>query len=120
MLTRIAGLPTGPIGAHSGYGGPAFRARFYQLCGVGEDPDGNTILAPMEDNRIALVDSLGSVIPIAGTGRGSTAGSPSGDGGLAILAQAGCPEDVVTAPDGRVYFSDLQASRIRVLTREPF
>jgi sugar lactone lactonase YvrE len=120
MLTRVAGRPISAIGAHSGYGGPAANARFYQNCGVGLDPDGNVVIAPMTDNRVALVDRLGSVITIAGTGRGSSSGSPSGDGGLALLAQAGCPEDVDVGPDGRIYFSDLQASRIRVLTREPF
>jgi hypothetical protein len=64
----------------------------------------------------ALVDSLGSVITIAGTGDSSFAAA--GDGGLAFAAQAGYPEDVAVGPDGRIYFSDLWVSRIRVLTRE--
>jgi DNA-binding beta-propeller fold protein YncE len=122
-VTRVAGEPIGPLGHHAGYGGPAARARFYQNCGAASDPDGNVFIAPMEDNRIALVDTLGSVIAIAGTGEGAvgtTVGNPAGDGGPGMLAVVGLPEDVAVAPDGRVYFSDLLTGRIRVLTREPF
>jgi hypothetical protein len=118
-LVKVAGLFRGPIGSHSGYGGPARQARFYENCGVSEDPDGNVIIGPMTDNRVALVDRLGSVIGIAGTGEGADGGT-AGDGGLAIFAQAGCPEDVAVAPDGRIFFADLQSNRIRVLTRELF
>jgi hypothetical protein len=78
------------------------------------------IIGPMEDNRIALADALGSVIAIAGTGQGATSGTPAGDGLPALLAQAGCPEDTAVGPDGKIYFTDLQTQRIRVLTREPF
>ena len=122
-ITRVAGEPLGPVGNHAGYGGPAPKARFYENCGAAGDPDGNVVIAPMEDNRIALVDSLGSVIAIAGTGEGAsgpTVGNPAGDGGQGALAVVGTPEDVAVAPDGRVYFSDLLTGRIRVLTREPF
>jgi hypothetical protein len=119
-LRLLAGAQIGPIGVHSGYGGPAARAEFYQNCGIADDPDGNVVIAPMEDNRIALVDTLGSVIAIAGTGDGSTYGMPSGDGGPALAGQAGCPEDVDVGPDGTIYFSDLFTQRIRVLTRTGF
>jgi streptogramin lyase len=119
-LRLLAGAQIGPIGVHSGYGGPAALAEFYQNCGIADDPDGNVFIAPMEDNLIALVDTLGSVISIAGTGDGSTYGMPSGDGGPALLGQAGCPEDVDVGPDGTVYFSDLFTQRIRRLTRAPF
>ena len=118
LLTRVTGLPSGARGAHSGYGGPAARARYYENCGVGADPDGNVIVAPMENNRVALVDSLGSVIGIAGTGEYSS--GSAGDGGPGLLANVGLPEDAVVGPDGRIYVSDLGVSRIRVLTREPF
>ena len=73
----------------------------------------------MTDNRISLVDKLGSVIAIAGTGNGSS-GTPAGDGGPGLLAEAACPEDLAVAPDGRIYYSDLLTNRIRVLTRVPY
>jgi hypothetical protein len=119
-LRLVAGRSGGAVGYHAGYRGPASQVSFYQNCGLAEDPDGNVMIGPMEDNRIALADSLGSVIAIAGTGDGSTFGAASGDGGPALLGQAGCPEDVTIGPDGTVYFTDLQTQRIRVLTREPF
>lgn len=68
---------------------------------------------------MALVDTLGSVIGIAGTGNASDSG-PSGDGGPAALATIGLPEDIVVGLDGKVYVSDLLSGRIRVLTRAPF
>ena len=119
LLTRVAGMPPlSPVGGHSGYGGPAARARFYQNCGVAEDADGNVLIAPMENNRVALVDTLGSVIGIAGTGEASF--GTSGDGGPAMFATIGLPEDIVVGHDGKIYVSDLAVSRIRVLTREPY
>jgi hypothetical protein len=118
-VQHVAGRPLGPVGIHSGYGGPAARARFYENCGVDGDADGNVIVGPMTDNRIALVDKLGSVIAIAGTGNGSF-GPPAGDGGPGLLGEAACPEDLVVAPDGRIYYSDLMSNRIRVLTRVPY
>jgi hypothetical protein len=117
-VKHVAGRPISPIGIHSGYGGPATRARFYENCGVDGDPDGNVIIGPMTDNRIALVDKLGSVIAIAGTGNGGS--SAVGDGGPGMLAEAACAEDLAVAPDGRIYYSDLMTNRIRVLTRVPY
>ena len=84
------------------------------------DPDGNVLLAIMEDNRVALIDSLGSVITIGGTGE-DLGGSPGlGDGAPATLDRIITPEDVAVAPDGTVYVSDLGTSLIRILRREPF
>ncbi len=117
-VKHVAGLPIGAVGIHSGYGGPAIRARFYENCGVDGDADGNVLIGPMTDNRIALVDKLGSVIAIAGTGNGGSGGA--GDGGPGLLAEAACPEDLAVAPDGRIYYSDLMSNRIRVLTRVPY
>jgi serine/threonine-protein kinase len=76
-------------------------------------------IADMVNNRVRLVDPLGSVITIAGTGL-STFGGVVGDGGPGVLAPAGCPEDLALGPDGRIYFSDLVAARVGVLTLERF
>jgi hypothetical protein len=88
--------------------------------GVAVDAAGNVVVAPMEDNRIALVDTLGSVIAIAGTGRGAGFGTLAGAGRPALRGEAGCPEDVAVGPDGTISFADLQTQRVRVLTRELF
>ena len=103
LLTRVTGRPIGVQGAHSGYGGPAARARWYQNCGVAEDADGNIVVAPMENNRVALVDTLGSVIGIAGTGQGSS--GTAGDGGPGLFADIGLPEDIAVGQDGTIYVS---------------
>jgi hypothetical protein len=118
LLTRVTGRPLSPQAAFSGWGGPALNARFYQNCGVAEDADGNIVVAPMENNRIALVDTLGSVINIAGTGEASN--GASGDGGPALLGTIGLPEDIVVGHDGKIYLTDLLVNRIRILTREPY
>jgi len=130
-LTRVAGQPFDlPIGSHSGDGGPAKQARLYNSCGIAGDPDGNVLIASHQNARISLVDRLGSIITIAGTGMNSSwgSGSRAGLGGPAVLAEVGCPEDIVVAPNGRVYYVDygwppglpFPADTFLVLTREPY
>jgi hypothetical protein len=70
----------------------------------------------MEDNR-SLVDSLGSIITVAGTGEGPGGSAGRGDGS-SRSSSVNTPEDVAVAPDGTMYVSDL-ARTIRV-TREPY
>jgi hypothetical protein len=121
IINHIAGRVQSPLAAaHSGYGGPALRARFHNTCGLTGDLDGNVIVGPDQDSRVALVDRLGSVIGIAGTGEAVPSGQASGDGGPASLARGFCCEDLSVAADGRIYCSDLSTNSIRVLTREPF
>lgn len=116
-IAWIAGRPLGAIASFSGDAGPALRMRFYENCGADEDQDGNVIVAPMSNNRIVLVDALGSAVVIAGTG----AGQGTVEGSPATLTAAICPEDVAVAPDGRIYFPELNFSNsIKVLTRVPF
>jgi sugar lactone lactonase YvrE len=115
-IAWIAGRPLGPLASYAGDAGPARRMRFYENCGVDEDLDGNVIVGPMSNNRIVLVDKLGSAIVIAGNGLayGMVADAP------ATLTAAPCPEDVAVGPDGRIWFSDIVNSEIAVLTRQPF
>jgi sugar lactone lactonase YvrE len=119
-LTKTAGVLLTLVGSHSGFGGPAANARFYENCGIAVDPDGNVIVAMMEDNRVALVDAGGSVIVIGGTGEGPSGSAGLGDGNPATLERVNTPEDVAVAPDGTIYVSDLGNQTIRVLRREPF
>lgn len=113
-LSHVAGLSMGIVGAYAGDGGLATRARIHSACGVAQGDDGQVFIGDMNNNRIRLVDREGSIISIAGTGlAGQTLGA---DGQPGLLADAGCPEDVAVAPDGRVYFASLTSSRVRVLT----
>jgi hypothetical protein len=115
-ITWIAGRPLSPVASFAGDAGSALRMRFYENCGADEDQDGNVIVGPMSNNRIVLVDALGSSVVIAGTG----AGFGTIDGSPATLTAAPCPEDLAVAPDGKIYFSDILSSAIRVLTRVPY
>lgn len=119
-LRRVAGRPSLFFGSFSGDGGAALDARLFEPIGVVQDGDGNVTAGILELNRVVLVDALGSLVTIAGTGEKSLTASPSGDGGPALQAQLGCPADVAMGPDGRIYVADLWANRIRVLTRQPF
>lgn len=116
-LTHVAGTPMSIVGAYSGDGGPATRARINSACGVAAGPDGRVYIADMIGNRIRVVDREGSIISIAGNGLSS---QPLPDGQPGLLADAGCPEDVALAPDGRVYFGSLYSNRVRILTLARF
>jgi hypothetical protein len=116
-LVRLAGTALAIFGAFSGDGGPATRARFYEPCGVAQGPGGSLFIADMVNNRVHLVDRLGSLVTVAGTGLAYTV---LDDGSPAVLDEAGCPEDVAVGPDGRAYFASLTASVIRVLSVAPF
>ena len=62
------------------------------------------------DGAQVKADSFGSVVKtVAGTG---VAGS-SGDGGLAVSAALGWPQQLINTADGGLYFSDRQTHRIR-------
>jgi DNA-binding beta-propeller fold protein YncE len=97
MISRVAGVLLTLVGSHSGFGGSAVNARFYENCGIAVDPDGNLLIAMMEDNRVALVDAAGSVINIGGTGEGPGGSAGLGDGVPATLERINTPEDVAVA-----------------------
>ena len=117
VLLTPCGEPFFSLGVNGIDGGPAVRARFNHVEGLRYDADGNLVLADLENHRIRLIDRLGSVITIAGTDD-YFADSP--DGGLGTHTPIACPADLAVHPDGRVYIADIRASRIRILTREPF
>lgn len=116
-MTHVAGMPMAIVGAYAGDGGPATRSRIHSACGVAQGADGRVYVADMLGNRIRVVDREGSIVSIAGNGltyQTLVEGQPG------LLADAGCPEDVAVAPDGRVYFVSLTSGRVRVLTLERF
>jgi hypothetical protein len=122
IVTRLAGVPANPYGVYRGDGGPARDARFFSIEGVSEDADGNVLVSDFQNNRVRLVDRLGSIITIAGDGL-APGGQPalSGDGGPGTLAQVGCPQDLAPGPDGRFWFENEQGGDwIRVLSRVSF
>jgi sugar lactone lactonase YvrE len=112
-LVRVGGTPL----AIFGDGGPAVRARFYEACAAVQGQGGSVFVADMVNNRVHLIDRLGSLVTVAGTGLAYT---PLHDGAPGTQDDAGCPEDVAVGPDGRAYFASLTASAIRVLSVASF
>src|SRR5262249_59357361 len=92
-LDLVAGRALPLVGAYSGDGGPARTARLYGPEGLGEDADGKVFIADMRSRRIRVVDSLGSIVTIAGTGRAEGA-SP----GAAPMADNGRPPRLADVP----------------------
>ncbi len=100
-----------------GDGGPALEMRIAQPFGQMADPagrmtydaDGNLIFADSNNHRIRRIDTEGIVTTLAGTGNAGY----SGDMGPAVDAELNNPVDVVAAPDGSIYFTDVYNSCVR-------
>lgn len=123
LLKHIAGRPTftlSGVGAFSGDGGSATSARLYGATGVGTDNEGKIFIADRTNGRIRMVDSLGSIITVAGNGEEEYYEDDSGDGVAGPYATAGCPIALAIDTQDRVYFADSSNGRIRVLTSVPF
>ncbi len=104
LITTVAG--NGTVG-FSGDGGPATKAQLSGLGGIATDASGNLFIS--DNGRIRKV-SNGVITTIAGTG---TLGF-SGENVLASMAAIEADRLAVDAA-GDIYFSEQQASRIRVM-----
>ncbi|MEP7367360.1 MAG: hypothetical protein ABI972_29220 [Acidobacteriota bacterium] len=91
--------------------GTATTVALNQPAGVSVDAAGNVYIADTGNNRIRMVTPEGQMRTIAGTGQAGFAGEST----PAIQAQLRGPADTAAGPDGRVYFTDTQNHRIRVL-----
>jgi serine/threonine-protein kinase len=118
-VTRIAGRGTFMPGGFAGDGGPARRARFHRIEGLRPGAGGELYVGDAENHRVRMIDPLGSVITIAGTGDlGADRDFEPGP-----LSPLGFPAEVAVHPDGRVFFSDTCTyfdRFLRVLVRVPF
>jgi sugar lactone lactonase YvrE len=109
IIKTVAGNGTS---AFSGDGGAATAASISITGGVYVDASGNMYVTDQTNERVRKVDLLGNISTIAGSG---TAGF-SGDGGHATAARISHPSDVVVDAAGKVYFSDLNNNRIRMVS----
>jgi hypothetical protein len=74
------------------------------------DPAGNLIFADSRNNRIRKVDAVTNIVTtIVGTGEEGY----SGDDGPGTAATVNHPVDVIAAPDGSIYFTDVDNSCVR-------
>ncbi|MGZ3865132.1 MAG: NHL domain-containing protein [Bacteroidia bacterium] len=118
MLTIIAGMNgTG----FSGDGGIATSAQIY-LCeptmppitypGLTIDSLGNIYIADVLNHRIRVVNSLGIINTLAGTGISGY----SGDGGISTSARLNYPVGVAVSLNRDIFISDWNNQRIRKIT----
>lgn len=112
IITTVAG--NGTVG-FSGDSGPATLAQFYAPVTVAIDRIGNIYIADKGNERVRIVDSLGMVNTVVGTG---VAGY-SGDGGLADTAKLYYPEGVACDSVGNLFIADFVNNRIRKVAFYP-
>jgi LPXTG-motif cell wall-anchored protein len=95
----------------AGDGGPGTAAQLYGPNALALDASGNLLIADTSNHAIRRVDKdTGIITTIAGT-LGVSGGT--GDGGPAISALLDRPEGILVAPNGDIYISDINLSRIR-------
>jgi uncharacterized protein (TIGR03437 family) len=109
IITTIAG---GVFYGYSGDGGPAAQALLNYPKGIAVDRAGNLFFADSYNSRIRMIDTNGTIQTIAGNGVFGN----RGDGGAATSAQLRFPAAVAVDTAGRIYISDSQNQRIRLLT----
>jgi len=73
--------------------------------------DGSLVIADAAGNRVVRYRPGGAVTVLAGTGAPAT----SADGAIAASSPVNRPEGVAVGADGRVYFSEANENRIRVI-----
>ncbi|HXM41748.1 MAG TPA: hypothetical protein VN924_10870 [Bryobacteraceae bacterium] len=109
-ISTIAG--NGVFG-FAGDGGPAINAEFGYPASIGLDASGNLYIPDVNNNRIRVVLTTGTIWTVAGDG---TEGY-GGDGGPAVDAAINVPRSVSVAPNGNVYIGDFGNNRVRMLSQ---
>jgi uncharacterized protein (TIGR03437 family) len=108
-ISTFAG--TGVFG-FAGDGGPATKAEFGYPASIGIDSAGNLYIPDVNNDRIRVILTNGTIYTVAGDGVEGYAG----DGGPAVDAEIAVPRSVSVAPNGNVYIGDFGNNRVRMLT----
>ena len=108
IINTIAG---NGIAGYSGDGGQAINAEINNPEEVAFDAVGNLYIADTENNRIRMVNTIGIINTIAGTGTAAY----SGDGGQATNAELHYPSGIAFDGAGNLYISDTDNNRIRMV-----
>jgi sugar lactone lactonase YvrE len=106
IITTIAGSDTETF---SGDGGPATSAGIPGPDGLFVDAAGNLYIGDTDNYRIRKVAAGGTIATLAGAGDAGF----EGDGGPAIDALIGAPENLALDGLGNLYFADADNDRIR-------
>src|SRR2546422_4113512 len=87
------------------------NARLNSAEGVGTDSEGKTFIADLRNKRIRMVDSLGTIVTVVGTGQRAIIGvhdiDVPPDGTPGTFGNAGCPAALAVGTDDRVYYAEL-------------
>ena len=116
--TRNVKVVAGGGAGFAGDGGPIAKTLFKQPSDATIDEDGNIYVVDQQNQRVRMIGADGNMSTIAGKG---TAGD-SGDGGLAIEAEFSWevgsnpnPSGGILYADGKLYISDTENNRVRVM-----
>ena len=114
------------INSNSGDGGIATNAALYAPTGVAINAEGNLFITDWKFNCVRRVDARGVITRVAGNGvqtpvvGGVLKFSASGDGGAAINASLGFPEEVAVDTVGNLFIADTGNNRIRKVSRPSY
>jgi hypothetical protein len=106
IITTFAGTNSAGF---SGDGGVATNASLNHPNGVAADAYGDVFISDSSNNRIRMVDALGNIRTVAGTGGSANAG----DGGLATNASIDLPQGVGVDFYGNLYIAGYSSGTIR-------
>lgn len=106
LILTIAGDGLAGFG---GDGGSALRARFNRPEALAWWPAGRLYVADAQNHRIRMIDEMGIITTVAGTGEPGF----SGDGGPAVLARLRTPRGLTVLPDGSLVIADSANARLR-------
>jgi sugar lactone lactonase YvrE len=107
IIHTIAGL--GPAG-FSGDGGPATSAMLSGPVDLAVDASGDVFISDYSNNRVREVTPDGTIRTVVGGGS-----SGLGDGGAATSAQLDGPDSIAVDASGRLFITDSQNNRVRVV-----
>lgn len=111
-ITTVAGVGTP---GYSGDGGPATKAELRYPKSVVKDAAGNLFIVDSFNARIRVVTPDGIIQTVAGDGFHGYAG----DDGPAAKARFRFPSGLAVDPQGRLYVTDTQNNRVRMLAPPP-
>jgi len=98
-ITTVAG--TG-VSGYSGDGGASASALLDEPSGIAVDAEGNLFIADSANHRVRMVDTVGKISTIAGTGKAGY----SGDNGSAASASLTFPTEVMVDAAENIYIAD--------------
>jgi uncharacterized protein (TIGR03437 family) len=109
IVSTIAG--TGTQGGTGNFG-PAVQAQLVYPAGLAVDAKGDLYIADFGNATVRMVNTAGTMIPIAGTDVAGYDVFP-GDGGVSYGATLGAPYALAVDSSGNLYIDDLGSSSIR-------